>query len=116
MRGHPHLLEKRRVRPNNTIYIASERLTWDSGMSGVGIFQFNQSLVLTKKELSPSRWSLPDLFRSVNISYHSKESWKDGYFQSATIGQEFVIEPSKEVGDWAIGLIGKCGGIHEGIR
>ena len=116
MRGHPHLLEKRRVRPNNTIYIASDRLTWGSGISGAGVFQFDPSLVLTKEGFPPSCWSLPDLFRSVNISYHSKESWKDGYFQSANIGQEFVIEPSKEVGDWAIGLIEECGGIHEGIR
>jgi hypothetical protein len=116
MRGHPHLLRKRRMEQNNTIYIASDRLTWGSGISGAGVFQFDRSLVLTKEGSPPSRWSLPDLFRSVNISYHSEESWKDGYFQSATIGQEFVIEPSKEVGDWAIGLTDKCGRMHEGIR
>ena len=113
MRGHPHLLKKRRMEQNNTIYIASERLTWGSGISGAGVFQSDQSLVLTKEGFPPSRWSLPDFFRSVNISYHSEKSWKDGYFQSATIGQEFVIESSEEVKNWAIGLIEKYGAMPE---
>lgn len=107
MRGHPHLLEKRRMKRNNTIYIASDGLTWRSGISGVGVFQFDESLVLTKEGFPRSRWSLPDFFRSVNISYHSEKSWKDGYFQSSNIGQEFVIEPSEEVENWARELVEK---------
>lgn len=109
MRGHPHLMRKRRTSDNNTIYIANERLSWNSDIPGGGVFQFDQSLVLTKEGLSRSRWSLPDFFRSVYISYHSADSWKDGYFQSATIGQEFVIESSEEVEGWARGLIEKYG-------
>jgi hypothetical protein len=109
MRGHPHLIRKRRISANNTIYIARDRLSWNSDIPGGGVFQFDQSLVLTKEGLSRSRWSLPDFFRSVYISHHSEDSWKDGYFQSATIGQEFVIESSEEVEDWARGLIEECG-------
>ncbi len=111
MRGHPHLMEERRVSNNNTIYMARDKLSWDSSIPGGGAFQFNENLVLTKEGLSRSRWSLPDSFRSVDISYHSENSWKDGYFQSATIGQEFVIDSSEEIENWARGLIEKHGAI-----
>jgi hypothetical protein len=108
MRGHPHLMRKRRTSDNNTIYIARDRLSWNGSISGAGVFQFNESLVLTKDGLSRSRWKLPDFFRSVCISHHSEESWKDDYFQSATIGQEFVIESSEEVENWARKLVEEC--------
>lgn len=107
MRGHPHLLKKMR-KGNNTIYIANDGLTWNNDIPGGGVFRFDQSLVLTKKEHSRSHWELPDFFRSVNISYHFEGSWRDGYFQSATIGQEFVIEPAYEVERWARELVEKC--------
>jgi len=104
---HPHLLEKRRMKANNTIYIARDSLTWDSNIPGAGVFDFDQSLVLTKPDLTRSKWSLPDFFRKVRISHHSEKSWQDGYFQSATIGQEFVMEGSKNVEKWAGNLIEK---------
>ena len=113
MRGHPHLMKKRRTSDNNTIYIARETLSWNSDIPGGGVFQFDKSLVLTKEGFPCSRWSLPDFFRSVYITYHSADSWKDEYFQSANIGQEFVIESSKEVENWAKGLTEKCGVIPE---
>jgi len=42
------------------------------------------------------------------MSYHSKKSWRqERYFQSAHIGQEFIIEDNENVENWAKSLIEK---------
>ena len=105
MKGHPHLLNTFRKKKNNTIYVAREQLSWDSNLYGAGTFNFNKSLVLTKQGLSPSKWDLPEFFKCAKISFHSKDSWKDGYFQSADIGQEFVIKDYEKIENWAKNLI-----------
>jgi len=82
-------------------------LTWNSEIRGAGTFDFNHNLVLTKEGLTRTKWDLPDFFRKAKISYHSDNSWKDGYFQSANIGQEFVIQTNEEIKKWAKDLIKK---------
>ncbi|MBT7497669.1 hypothetical protein HN662_05035 [Candidatus Woesearchaeota archaeon] len=106
LKSHPHMLEKYNNKKQNTIYIARNTLTWNDKLPGAGTFKFNQDLVLTKKGFSRSRWKLSDFFENVNISHHSKKSWKhEGYFQSAGIGQEFVIEDNVLIENWAKNLI-----------
>jgi len=102
---HPHL--DRNDKPNNTIFVASDTLTWDKNKSGAGTLKYSPELVLTKEGLSCSHWQLPDFLKDIEISYHSKESWTENYFQSASIGQEFVIaaDGNEEVEKWAKDLI-----------
>ena len=111
MKYHPHTAQFRINEKSNRIYIAREYLSWDSNIAGAGIFDFNENLVLTKKGLNRTQWDLPKFFRDVAISYHPKESkkygWKDGFFQSATRGQEFVIQDNENVEKWAKDLINK---------
>jgi len=102
---HPHNSENRRNNKSNTMYIARRNSSWNNNLDGAGNLEFNENLILTKKGLSRTKWSLPDLFRSAEISYHSKDSWKNGYFQSAARGQEFVIKDNKKVEEWAMRLI-----------
>lgn len=104
---HPHLLRRLRKEPKNTIYIARDQLTWNNNIPGAGVFHFEQGLVLTKEGLSRSKWDLPDAFRQVKISYHSDNSWKNGYFQSTGRGQEFVIESNSKIEKWTRDLIEK---------
>jgi hypothetical protein len=104
MKGHPHL-EKNFNHSNNVIYAARDHLSWDQNLPGAGVFNFNEKLVLTKHGLSRSKWCLPALFRKAKISYHDESSWKDGYFQSAMIGQEFVIQDNECVENWAKEII-----------
>lgn len=96
---------KRRRNKTNTIYIARDNLSWNESLPGAGRFNLNDKLILTKKGLSRSKWCLPDFFKEAEISYHTKDSWKDGYFQSAAIGQEFAIKDNDEVEEWVRGLI-----------
>ena len=103
---HPHIdSDERRKSRNNTIYIASDTLSWNSNLSGAGTFNFHEDLVLTKKGGSKSRWDLPSFFKEVKISYHSKKSWKANYFQSTGKGQEFVIHSNEKIEKWVKKLI-----------
>ena len=114
---HPHANEERRENPKNTIYVAKDRLTLNNGIPGFGIFKFNgkpleeYGLVLTKENCSRSKWNLPSFFKDehVKISYHSQNSWRGGYFQSANGRgrQEFVVEENHRVEEWAKKLIEK---------
>ena len=103
---HPHTDRKRIVNPTNRIYIARKSSNWNEAITGAGTFYINDQLILTKEGYSRSKWDLPKIFRDVNISYHSADSWKsDGYFKSVDKGQEFVVEDSKQIEHWAKRLI-----------
>ena len=102
---HPHCYDY----GNNTIYEASEKLVIngvDTGLPGAGCLKHSKDVVLTKDGETRSRWLLPDFFKEVNISCHSKESFKpEGYFQTVKIGQEFVVSPDDRVTEWARSII-----------
>jgi len=105
---HPHLEEKNKEISNNTIYESIDKLSFNKGLSGAGIFKYSSKLVLTKNDCKTSQWDLPNIFRNINISYHNNSKiygWKRDYFQSAYRGQEFVIEETKQIENWAKMLI-----------
>ncbi len=109
MQDHPHIKMKSKYvdkKETNTIYVARNHLSWDESKPGAGCFNYNTSLVLTKDGCTRSRWNLPEFFRNVKVTHHNNKSWKpEGYFQSASIGQEFIIENNKDVENWAKSLI-----------
>jgi len=93
-------------RKNNCIYVASENCSFDNTIKGFGVFEFNENLILTRdNDNCLTHWNLPKELSGLEISYHSTKSHKDGYFQSACRGQEFVIEENKKAEEWAINLI-----------
>ena len=103
---HPH--SHRDLESNNTIYEASKKLMFGkekTNLAGAGVFKFSNRVVLTKKGESRSRWDLPDFFKDVEISRHNKSNFKNGYFQSVAIGQEFVISENKKITKWAKNII-----------
>ena len=89
---------------NNTMYVASEKLVIngrDLGLPGAGTLKYSPDLVLTYPGMPRTKWKLPEFFKEVPISYHTKESFKpEGYFQSAHKGQEFVVGESDKVTEW----------------
>ena len=96
------------------MYVAAEKLTIngkETNLPGCGTFKYSEELVLTKDNLSRSRWkiksdwNIENFFENNSISYHSKNNIKDGYFQSAYRGQEFVISENEKVTTWAYNLI-----------
>jgi len=105
MAGHPHTFGDRLDRKGNTVYVARDTLSFNSECAGFGVFSYDDRLVLTKEGEARSKWTLPDCFKNVEISYHTKKSWKDGYFQSAARGQEFVVKDGKAIFEWVESLL-----------
>ncbi|NTW96625.1 MAG: hypothetical protein HGB31_08410 [Erysipelotrichaceae bacterium] len=89
---------------HNTIYVASEKLL-NTSHPGYGVFRFSEEINLTKRGYSRSKWELPSCFKGKDISYHSETSQKKDYFQSAMIGQEFVLESDDEIERWIISIV-----------
>ena len=108
LQNHPHAKSLRRLNNNsNCIYIAKEKCTFNENIKGYGMFKYDEELDLSKKGLTRTCWDLPPIFKNVNITYHNKDSWKEGYFKSACRGQEFVVDEDIEIENWAISLIEK---------
>ncbi len=101
---HPHSSGPARNNKPNAIYSASKTLL-DTDFPGYGTFKIAQDLILTKEGKSRSKWSLPEVLRGKPITYHTDQSQKDDYFQSAMIGQEFVITCDQPVLDWVLDIV-----------
>jgi hypothetical protein len=83
----------------NAIYLPTDHLTFAPDLQGSGTFKYDKNLVLTKEGYSRSRWEFPKSMRGVAIS-HNPNGWKSDYFQSAAIGQEFVMDGTTSVMEW----------------
>lgn len=105
MQYHPHYKTRHITLLNDTFYVASEVLFFNNNLKGYGTFQYNPKLKLTKEGYSRSKWNLPEFFKHTSISFHNENSWKTDYFQSAAKGQEFVIEATDEILEWAKNII-----------
>ena len=90
---------------NNCIYESADNLSFNNNIQGFGTFKYDKMCVLTKKGETKSRWNLPKHFKDVDITYHSKDSWKDNYFQSASKGQEFIIDANEKIINWTKNII-----------
>jgi hypothetical protein len=109
LRAHPHLClcKTAMKKATNTLYLAAETLAGVSSKPGYGRFRYSPELVLSKNGETKSKWALPDIFRDTNITYHTKDSWKNRYFQSAHKGQEFVLTASEDIERWVYGIINR---------
>jgi len=89
---------------NNTLYLAADALAIDgvpTGSPGYGVLPFRADRVLTKPGESRSKWTRLPWMEHARISHHGAKNLKDGYFKSADIGQEFVIQDDAMVCAWA---------------
>ena len=105
-----HIYDDNHSLTNNTLYIASPKLIIngiDTGLSGAGNITYSDNCVLTADGYSRSRWKLNGIFGEIPLSYHYETSVKNGYFQSARKGQEFVFAEDDRVTEWAKKII--CG-------
>ena len=100
---HPHA-ENPNPLPNNTLYLSTDHLI-DTDLPGAGVLGHRPDRVLTAPGLALSRWRVLDWMGHTTISYHTPRSIRDGYFQSAAKGQEFVIDATPEVFAWAQSII-----------
>jgi hypothetical protein len=107
LEDHPHANDSYLLnKPSNTIYIARDKLSWDSSYPGASSFVFSEDLRLTRRKTNNvTEWKLPrNIFGDVRISYHPNP-WRGNYFKSASKGQEFVIQDNCKVEEWAKEII-----------
>lgn len=96
-----------KVRSNNCIYIASDKLSFNSNLPGGGTLNYDEKRILTKKGRNKSMWHLPGFLKELKITYHKEESFINDYFQSAAKGQEFVIQEDEQLTEWVKRIIGE---------
>lgn len=102
---HPHA---KRSEPNNTIYVASSHLSFEgdaTSLPGSGTLMFSKANILTAPGMSRSKWRLNGIFGEIPLSYHYGGRVKDGYFDSAKRGQEFVFDEDPRVIKWVKSVI-----------
>lgn len=97
---HPHVRRGQEANNLDALYTSAEKLSCSPEYKGYGTFKYSEKIVLTKEGQTRSRWLLPEYFKKYKISYHSENSWKDHYFQSAAKGQEFVVEGDEKSEEW----------------
>lgn len=103
--SHPHVFFKDEwEKGQNAVFLASDTLSLNPNLSGCGVLDFRSNRILTKQGKSRTRWDLPHFFKEVDIK-GCKNPWKEDYFQSAAIGQEFIMEATDEIADWARQII-----------
>ncbi len=102
---HPHTAyEDSWDKGRNAIFLPTNELSILPGKAGCDPLGYRTDRVLTMDGQPRGRWHLPPFFKKVEITYHPSP-WKDGYFQSAGRGQEFVMDAIPEIVDWAKGII-----------
>ena len=105
LKDHPHIGDKKvRDEEKNAIFLPTDKLSFMPNVNGCGLLNYRKDRVLTKEGMSRGKWDLPEFFKDVKISHHP-DPWKDNYFQSAAIGQEFVFQATPKIMDWAKQII-----------
>jgi len=97
---HPHVCRGKEASKLDHLFYAADKLSFMESMSGYGVLDFSDRVILTKEGHTKSKWNLPEFFKRYKISYHTENSWKNDCFQSAAKGQEFVIHADDEIIDW----------------
>lgn len=109
--SHPHFEHRNQL--FNTAYIATERLSFNSNLSGAGVFKFNEELVLSCDPKRRTIWKLPKFFHpdnGVKVSFNpNPENWTKMndccILDSADKGQEFVCTENPDIENWAKNII-----------
>lgn len=105
LQDHPHIGDKKnRSEEKNAIFLPVNELSFMPNVNGSGLLNFRKDRVLTKEGMSRGKWDLPEFFKEVQISHHPNP-WRDNYFQSAAIGQEFVLNANSQIMGWAKQII-----------
>lgn len=108
---HPHALKNE---PNNVLYVPKEKCSLGDNKKGYELLKYTPIRQLTKEGYKRSEWNLPPCLYNAEITFHEKDKsdsygWKNNYeyFQSARIGQEFIIlqDVKGELKSWLLDVI-----------
>ena len=107
---HPHSCEDRIDKTKNhtnLIFMASERLSFDSNKPGAGLLAFDEKRVLTAKGCNKATWKNNSVYDVNHVLANRKNMAKDpskGIYY-AGIWQELGLQESQECIEWAKSVI-----------
>ena len=100
---HSHADPSRRSDKANTIFKASDTLSFDKTKPGAGLLTFNKKRVLTLEGATKATWKKNPVYDVDHILCKRKNMAKDptqGIYYSG-IWQELILQESKECTEWA---------------
>jgi hypothetical protein len=94
----PHLAES----ANNTLYVASDCLSFDKSKPGAGVFDFEDRYVLTAHKETRSKWRMVEALDSENIAGgRENKAKKPGLIQYPGQWQELPLKDTHLSEEWA---------------
>lgn len=96
IKWHPHSVESRKDQTNlgnNGIYVAKKI----DDKYCCGQFKYDKCMDLTKEGSDKITYWRNDREWFKDLSYHSENSMKDGYFKAVSRGQEFVVDVNDDI-------------------
>ncbi len=97
---HPHSSSIHTCNPNNALYLPTEKLSFNSSLSGYGTLNYRKDRVLTMEGKGRATWNEYSFLESKYIYGDRKNCAKDGGLYYAGIWQELVINESEGLIDW----------------
>ena len=103
---HPHSAEWYTSKASNTMFLATDTLSFDENMPGAGLLSFREDRVLTAINCNKATWTKCSIYDADSIVGNRKNSSKnpDGIYY-AGIWQELGLKEKPECEEWARAII-----------
>ena len=102
---HPHSSDKHTENPNNTLYLPSDRLSFNPDMKGYGTLDYREDRVLTMEGKGRATWKNYEFLLPEHVYGTKKNCAKGTGLYYAGIWQELVVYESKELIDWVRNVV-----------
>ncbi len=102
---HPHSSAAHTRGINNTLYLPTERLSFNQSMPGYGTLNYRKDRVLTMKNKGRATWNEYEFLMPEHVYGNKKNSAKSGGIYYAGIWQELVVYESAGLIEWAKQLL-----------
>ena len=103
---HPHSAQNRINENTNTMFIASDKLSFNKKMPGAGVLKFREDRVLTAKNCRKATWVKRSIYDVNSIVGNRRNSSKvEDTIYYAGIWQELGLHETPECEEWAKSLI-----------
>ena len=101
---HPHADQELLDDESSTLYIPTEKLSFDKSLPGCGVFDFDEKRILTMPGKTKAVWKDNPVYRPDSIAANRKNSAKEGGIYYSGVWQELPLKETKKAEAWAMSL------------
>ena len=103
---HPHSTDGMVEGKCNTMFVATDKLSFNTNLPGAGVLKFREDRVLTAKDCNKATWVKRSVYDVNSIIGNRKNSSKvPNGIDYAGIWQELGLKHSPECEEWAISIV-----------